>query len=60
MRRLRDDADRDGTGDPVVGAVVHERGRVLVLRRSEVTAETAWSVRSWGAWSSGRGSATAS
>ncbi|MEU6036246.1 hypothetical protein ABZ801_12630 [Actinomadura sp. NPDC047616] len=60
MRRLRDGADRDGIGEPVVGAVVHDHGRALVLRRSEVSDETAWSVRAWAARSSGRGSATAS
>jgi 8-oxo-dGTP diphosphatase len=33
-RRLRADADREGIHKLVVGAVVHDRGRVLILRRS--------------------------
>jgi 8-oxo-dGTP diphosphatase len=32
--RLREDATRDGIQKLVVGAIVHDRGRVLVVRRS--------------------------
>lgn len=32
--RLRDEARRDGVQKLVVGAIVHDRGQVLVLRRS--------------------------
>lgn len=34
VQALMDDADRDGIDKVVVGAVVHDHGRVLILRRS--------------------------